>query len=70
MSPLILELLRVLAPVIIEAIKHWRSDTGAGPTDLPTVDEWRTYLRAQRQIEIDKIIAEGEAWKAAHPPGS
>jgi len=62
---LILKLLEVLGPIVIPLIVRWRQGTPG--TDLPTVEQWKAYLLKLRKEEIDKIIAEGDAWEAAHP---
>lgn len=49
-----------LVSIILEIIRDRVAKTGA----VPTLDE----LRAQVLAKADQVIAEAEAWKAAHPP--
>lgn len=60
MIALILQLAQVLAPMIITAYEdHKAGNNGAAPTQ----DELNVALAAA----VSRIVAEGEAWKAAHP---
>jgi len=56
---LILQLANVFVPMIGKLFRDRHAATGALPTD----DE----IRAALAENIKAVIAEGDAWKAAHP---
>lgn len=58
MADIILQLLTVFAPIIREAVARYYVDHGTLPTD----DQVLNILHSN----IDKILADGRAWKALH----
>jgi hypothetical protein len=61
MPPLLIaELLKYLLPLIVEIRTTWKAaHSGAEPTDA--------QILAEFNANIDKYLAEGAAWRAAHP---
>lgn len=57
---LILGLFSVFAPIVRSIIDaHKAANNGASPTD--------EQVKAEFAANIDKYLAEGAAWRAAHP---
>ena len=61
MGSLLLELFNSFGPVVLGLIKRWQEEHRT--TELPTLEE----LTRDYQAEIDGYLAEGAAWRAAHP---
>lgn len=60
MNTLILGMFNILAPIVRQMIvDHQAANNGAMPTDAD--------MQAKFEGDIDRYVAEGAAWRAAHP---
>lgn len=61
LTALFAQLLQVFGPIVLQLIAQWQSDHNS--TKIPTMAE----LQADYQDTIDAYLAEGGAWRTAHP---
>lgn len=61
MAALILQLFQTFGPLVLQLVKQWQQDHNT--TDIPTIEQ----LTADYQATIDGYLAEGKAWRDAHP---
>jgi hypothetical protein len=60
MNTLIVQLVATLAPIFLDAYKHYtETHAGEAPTDEQLAQELRT--------NIELYLGEGSSWRAAHP---
>jgi hypothetical protein len=60
MPTIAVELVKLAIPIVMDIVKHHREKNNG---QIPTEEQ----ILATFNQNIDKYLAEGEAWRAAHP---
>jgi len=55
------QVLQTFGPLVLQLVSQWQQDHRT--SQLPTIED----LRRDYQDLIDSYLAEGAAWRAAHP---